>query len=78
MQTDAPVGKTVLTGFWAFLTPISGILGAQQAVIGNLGRIHPSPCREKSTLVHSRTPTDSRNYSNACKDLALEATQKSW
>ena len=39
MQTDATVGETALTGFSATLAPGLGILGGQEVVIGDFGRV---------------------------------------
>ena len=39
MQIDATVGETVLTGFSATLAPGFGILGGQEAVIRDFGRV---------------------------------------
>jgi hypothetical protein len=39
MQTDATVGETALTGFSVNLAPGFGILGRQEVVIRDFGRV---------------------------------------
>lgn len=39
MQTDATVGETAVIGFSATLAPGFGILGGQQAAVGDFGRV---------------------------------------
>jgi hypothetical protein len=39
MQTDATVGETAVIGFSATLAPRCGILGGQEVVIGDFGRV---------------------------------------